>query len=348
MGVLAVLGLSTGAAQGQYLMVPESQTDTIWLFDPQNGQLLSQQWADMSFLGLPANVLPQQAIQVGREIWVTDQAADTIAIFRVSMNTPELLTTITGGIDNIRGIAYADGVVFVANFGSDNNAPGNAIVRIDPATRQILGSFAMPSSPWGILPFNGDLLIALSGNSGGNRIVRYSTAGVSLGDFVPVTTSGIRFPYQLALKDNGNVLAAGFSPPNLLWEYSPTGEQIRSFTNSGGNRGVYPLRDGNVLYTNGTGILIHNETTGGSSYAFGSGAESWSFRFISPLCVADYDGTGFVDSDDFTDFVNNFTLGCTAPATPEPGCTWSADIDGSGFVDSDDFVTFVNAFTVGC
>ncbi|MDX2018244.1 MAG: hypothetical protein SFY95_11495 [Planctomycetota bacterium] len=352
MGVLAVLGLSAGAAQGQYLMVPESQTDTIWLFDPQNGSLVTQQWADMSFLGLPGDVLPLQAIQVGREIWVTDQAADTIAIFRVSKNTPELLTTIsgatTGGLDNIRGIAYTDGVVFVANAGTGNGAPGTAILRIDPATRTVLGNFAVPSSPWGVLPYNGELLIALSGSSGGNRIVRYSTSGTYLGDFVPVTTSGIRFPYQLAVKDNGNILAAGFSPPNLLWEYSPTGEQIRSFTNSGGNRGIFPLRDGNVLYTNGTGILIHNETTGASSYAFGSGAESWSFRFISPLCLADYDGSGFVDSDDFTDFVGNFTLGCTAPANPDPACTWSADIDGSGFVDSDDFVTFVDAFTVGC
>ncbi len=54
-------------------------------------------------------------------------------------------------------------------------------------------------------------------------------------------------------------------------------------------------------------------------------------------CVGDYDGTGFVDTDDFTSFVLDFEAGLDR-----------ADVDYSGFVDTDDFTYFVLAFEDGC
>jgi probable HAF family extracellular repeat protein len=54
-------------------------------------------------------------------------------------------------------------------------------------------------------------------------------------------------------------------------------------------------------------------------------------------CPADYDHSGFVDSDDFVAFSEDFASGRSA-----------ADIDGSGFVDSDDFVEFIARFSAGC
>jgi hypothetical protein len=54
-------------------------------------------------------------------------------------------------------------------------------------------------------------------------------------------------------------------------------------------------------------------------------------------CKADFDGTGFVDIDDFTAFVHAFEEG-----------TDDADFDGTGFVDIDDFTSFVHAFEAGC
>ncbi|MDX2018199.1 MAG: GC-type dockerin domain-anchored protein [Planctomycetota bacterium] len=54
-------------------------------------------------------------------------------------------------------------------------------------------------------------------------------------------------------------------------------------------------------------------------------------------CLADYDHSGFVDSDDFVAFSEDFAAGRSA-----------SDIDGSGFIDSDDFVAFVARFSVGC
>ncbi len=54
-------------------------------------------------------------------------------------------------------------------------------------------------------------------------------------------------------------------------------------------------------------------------------------------CPADFDGTGFVDTDDFDAFVQAFEAG-----------TQDADFDLSGFVDTDDFDAFVRAFEAGC
>ncbi|MBL8964002.1 MAG: hypothetical protein KF787_07515 [Phycisphaeraceae bacterium] len=54
-------------------------------------------------------------------------------------------------------------------------------------------------------------------------------------------------------------------------------------------------------------------------------------------CVSDFDASGFVDTDDFDDFVRAFEAG-----------DFTADVDGTGFVDTDDFDFFVHAFESGC
>jgi hypothetical protein len=55
------------------------------------------------------------------------------------------------------------------------------------------------------------------------------------------------------------------------------------------------------------------------------------------VCRADFDCSGFVDTDDFTSFVLMFEIG-----------DQSADVDGTGFVDTDDFTVYVVAFEAGC
>ncbi|MCC6428594.1 MAG: hypothetical protein IT435_17465 [Phycisphaerales bacterium] len=54
-------------------------------------------------------------------------------------------------------------------------------------------------------------------------------------------------------------------------------------------------------------------------------------------CPADFDGSGFVDIEDYSAFVVAFEAGDE-----------SADFDNSGFVDTDDFDAFVEAFELGC
>ncbi len=69
----------------------------------------------------------------------------------------------------------------------------------------------------------------------------------------------------------------------------------------------------------------------------GSGELAQLLEIFHATCPADFDGTGFVDTDDFTAFVLAFEAG-----------TDNADFDHSGFVDTDDFTAFVLAFEAGC
>lgn len=64
----------------------------------------------------------------------------------------------------------------------------------------------------------------------------------------------------------------------------------------------------------------------------------YEFQLLAtPTCSADFDGSGFVDTDDFDAFVQEFVAG-----------TDPADFDASGFVDTDDFDAFIRAFESGC
>ncbi|MDX2018243.1 MAG: hypothetical protein SFY95_11490 [Planctomycetota bacterium] len=69
-------------------------------------------------------------------------------------------------------------------------------------------------------------------------------------------------------------------------------------------------------------------------------------------CPADFDQSGFADSDDFVAYVDQFARGCTGAGQgalgDDPDCARTADFDQSGFVDSDDFVAFTVGFAAGC
>ncbi|GMV25458.1 MAG: hypothetical protein AMXMBFR58_14890 [Phycisphaerae bacterium] len=58
---------------------------------------------------------------------------------------------------------------------------------------------------------------------------------------------------------------------------------------------------------------------------------------VVSICRADFDCSGFLDTDDYDAFVAAFEAG-----------NISADFDGTGFVDTDDFTAFVLAFEKGC
>jgi hypothetical protein len=83
----------------------------------------------------------------------------------------------------------------------------------------------------------------------------------------------------------------------------------------------------------GAGTIV---ATGVSSPG-GSGELVQLIDIVLSTCPSDFDGSGFVDTDDFTAFVVAFENGDD-----------SADFDKTGFVDTDDFTAFVLAFEAGC
>jgi hypothetical protein len=81
-------------------------------------------------------------------------------------------------------------------------------------------------------------------------------------------------------------------------------------------------------------------------------AEYAAFSMFPVVCLADHDGSGFIDADDFVGYLTDFSLGCVDVGQdafgPNPSCSASADADESEFVDSDDFVEYVRLFNLGC
>ncbi|MCK6476330.1 MAG: hypothetical protein L6Q35_05820 [Phycisphaerales bacterium] len=70
-----------------------------------------------------------------------------------------------------------------------------------------------------------------------------------------------------------------------------------------------------------------------------AGVDAVSLQVVTDCgsCPADFDGSGFVDIEDYDAFVVAFEAGDD-----------TADFDGSGFVDVEDFTAFVLAFEAGC
>ena len=261
------MSVSHAAAQPSLLMVVDSSNNRVAAFDPFDGSLVNSNYID-----LPSGAAtPNHAIQVGSEIWVSDQVADRIDRFSLGGN---FLSSIGGGVaggglDNIRGMAVVGSEVWVTNNGSNNDAPGNAVVRIDASTGSINGNFALTGSSWFVLPFNGENLISFSGTST-SRIERYDDSGMLLGEYF--APGQVNFIQQLHESSDGTVLAAVFSNlaaagnNSAVYEIDTDGSILGTVagTNNFGPRGVWELGNGNVMWTNGAGIHIADMATGES------------------------------------------------------------------------------------
>ena len=260
-----------------FLIAPDSISDRILLFDPINGSLIDDNFIDGSETGLGIFSTPINAIQVNREIWVSDQGAN--AIFRFDLKGSYLGVVSdadgdgdTDGLDNIRGIEFANGLIYVANSGTENNAPGDGeVVVVFDSEGNNLGFFDT-GDPFDIRAYNGTLLVSdiNSDSNGGEDIDRYTLNGVDstfIETFVESDgVAGIDFPQQISVRQsNANVLVGGFSAPGGFYEYDAAGNQI-SFLNADdgfANRGraAYELSNGNILWSGGDGFIVTNPTT---------------------------------------------------------------------------------------
>lgn len=256
-GILALLGAAMlwlggalATAQAQVLAMPDSTNNRLVLFDPFNGALINS-----DFFAL-AGGTPLHAIEVGNEIWVSEQIGDRISRWSMSGSFLGQIGGAVpgGGLDNIRGMALVGSTVYVSNSGTANGAPGAALVMFGTDGTP-MGNFATPqaSSPFAVLPFGGGLLVASS--NANDDIHRYSLGGSSLGTFHNSTT--LNFAQQMAVAPNGDILAAGFSSNNVVRLDPSTGSVLGSFAASGA-RGLAQLGNGNILWTSSGGAFIYD------------------------------------------------------------------------------------------
>jgi hypothetical protein len=327
--LLPLLAAASASAQDKLLVV-ESTNDRVMLFDAFDGSLLNDNFINL----LPnGSVTPINAISVNDEIWVSDQVADTLLRYT---SAGVFIGAVTGGMDNIRGICFHDGIIYVSNTGTANGAPDDAVVKFD-ASGTNLGFFPV-GDPFDVHVFNGELLVA---NILGDDIDRHAIGtGTFLGKLVDSDgVTNVDFPEQVASTSANTVLVAGFSPPIALFEYDASGATLNTYAVGNGNRGVHKLGNGKILYTDGNGVHVLDPATG----AITSVKTGVSGRFIdpfienAPVCYPDCDGDGVLSIDDFICFQTFFALG-------DP----YADCDGDGVLSIDDFICFQTFFAIGC
>lgn len=106
----------------------------------------------------------------------------------------------------------------------------------------------------------------------------------------------------------------------------------------------------NAAALSASGLVLAFESAATNLTSPGTVGANVFRRFVN--CPADFDQTGFADSDDFVAYIDQFARGCTGAGQgalgDDPDCARTADFDQSGFVDSDDFVAFVVGFAAGC
>src|SRR5690606_10271064 len=100
----------------------------------------------------------------------------------------------------------------------------NSIQRFDlDGTNQTTWA-STPGNPRDILFRAGDVLV---GDSTNDDILSYTLAGSLGGTFHDSDgVSGIDFPNQITEQAGGNILAAGFTAPNGIYEYDASGNQL--------------------------------------------------------------------------------------------------------------------------
>jgi hypothetical protein len=187
-------------------------------------------------------------------------------VFRYSNDGSTYIGETSTPLSNVRGIESAYGSIWVANAGTANGAPGNAIVQLD-LSLGLVQTFLLPFTPW-------DLQIDRRGGIAGLLVTDITGHAIHFFDPAnPASTvivhdsdgiTGIDFPQYMRFREsNGNLLVAGFSPPLGVYEYDPvTGIQLNyvdtgTLFSTAGLRSVHELGNGNLLIS-GTGVFVYD------------------------------------------------------------------------------------------
>jgi hypothetical protein len=213
------------------------------------------------------------------------------------------------------------------------------------------GSVSVPD-PFDVHEYNGQLLIS---DIAGDNIGRYDYDLTFIDLFHDSAgIAGIDFPQQLNTRpSNGNLLAAGFTAPNGIFEYTPDGVQVGPPISVGGLRGVYPLGNGNLMYTKDSGVYVYDITAATSTLIHACNPQFINRLVLGPARCgpADVGSTGGVsgadgvlDNNDFVVFIDTFFAQAPAADVGVTGGVPGAD----GAWDNNDFIVYIDQFFAGC
>lgn len=230
----------------EFLMIPESTGDVIGMYDPYDGTYLGDVITANPGFNTPINAIKGP----DGNIYVSDQTADAVFVFDPAGQYLYTYANAADGLDNVRGIAFRAGELFVtcgAGFTARFNGPHSRLPDfINDGTDPFDVHF---------LPDGSALLADIMGSTDNVRL--YDAAGV-----FQYVLFAVNFPEQIS--DDpvtpGEFLNASFSA-NVIKDFDLSGAVHSSLPWSGG-RGVYRLGNGNLLATSGTGTFELDAATG--------------------------------------------------------------------------------------
>ncbi|MDX2146269.1 MAG: hypothetical protein SFZ23_02005 [Planctomycetota bacterium] len=321
---------SPAAAQSSGLLVPDWSNDRIMLFDKTTGDLINADFITEAATGTTMSS-PKEALQVGDEIWVSDQTEDRIIRFSLDGTRflGDALNRTVHLIDNVRGFEVFGGRIYVA---CDTGAFANSVA-VFTLAGDLVTSVSAGTSPFDIVAFGGELLVS-DGDT--DDITRHDANMANLGFFVQSPeSSAIAWPQQMTVASDNQIVVANFSIPDGVYVYSSTGSQLEFYDTGaqGGLRGAYRLPDGRYLFTNGAGVFRLDPAAGSIVNIIPNVNSQYINELNATGCDADFNNDGQVDFFDFLDFAAAF-------GAEDPSADWNSD----GQVDFFDYLDFAADF----
>jgi len=242
-----------------YLLIPDSTADVVCMFDPYDGTYLGDLIDGTGLFSVPINAI----VGPDGNIYVSDQVADSVFVYDPFGTYLYTYADSSDGLNNIRGIDFRDGHLFVTS-GDDY------VAEFDGPHSRLPDFINDGSDPFDIL-FLGDdtaLLADIAGSTDNIRL--YNSDGTLNYELFSVS-----FPEQIQFDgvSPGAYLHTSFSD-NVINDFELDGTIVETTPLAGG-RGIYRLGNGNLIATNGngvfeiepgTGTIIEQEYTGSSRF----------------------------------------------------------------------------------
>jgi hypothetical protein len=256
---MAGLLLAPAVLAQEFLLIPDSTADTVGMYDPYDGSYLGDLINGEGMFTTPINAVPGP----DGYIYVSDQVADSVFRFNMDGSFFDVFADASDGLNNIRGIDFRGGHLFVTSgddYVAEFDGPHNRI-----------GNFIQDGSdPFDIL-FLDDGRALLADIQGTTDNVRLYDADGSL----LYEVFSVNFPEQIQFDSlsPGAYLNASFSD-DVISDFDLDGT-IHQTTFFNGGRGVYRLGNGNLLATAGDGVweiepgtgnVIEQENTGSGRF----------------------------------------------------------------------------------
>jgi len=362
--ISSTLSLSLFAAPcaigGTALLTPDNANLFIVSVNPATGALTQfttkpqGRWLELSNTIDSSTVgVLRHAMQIGSEVWVTDQLSNAIYRYSAQQEKPRFLGTLTSVI-NPRGMGVVNDNVWVASGGVGT---AGGIARLDPAGN-LIGTFDA-QDPFAVFALDPDSV--LTSNIQQNRLDRFqSTGSIGASSGVWSGSSLIDFPMQIGRWNEGGqdrIVTVGFSGDNPgLYVYdAATGAFVKRLSTIIilpdvtliNPRGFAPMTNGELLWTGSQGVFALSTTAWTSRVVYTG--ENFACGYVGAIdfakyCAGDINNDRFVDDADFSLFVVAYNeLLCPTLESGYPaGCP--SDLNGDGFVDDQDFSIFATAY----